>query len=332
MLVALLAAGCGAGPEQGASRAAWKDDGALHVILCGTGSGLPARHRAGPCTAVLAAGRMLLVDVGPGSWRNVALWGLPQEALAGVLLTRLDASHVGDLGEAAAESWRAGRAAPLPVHGPPGVGRVVSGFAEAYGPDTDLRRARHGEAMPAGAGLEARPLVALRDPEPVLEAEGLRVLAFPVPGAHGEPAVGYRVESGGRSLVVCGAAKGSRALRATAAGAELLVHEAQASHLVEARADALAADGRARAAQLLRDTLGARASPAQAVALAREIGARELVLTHLSPPLFDPTAVRAFLRGATEGWAGEVLIGEDGLHLALPSGVRTIRVEELEEP
>ncbi|MDX1649377.1 MAG: MBL fold metallo-hydrolase, partial [Myxococcota bacterium] len=128
-----LALGAGCGGERGrrgeaAARAGWADDGALHVVICGSGSGLPAPGRAGPCTAVLGAGRLLLVDAGPGSWRNVVLWGLPREALSGVLLTRLDAGHVGDLGEAAVGSRVAGRTSPLPVHGPPGVGRVVAGF------------------------------------------------------------------------------------------------------------------------------------------------------------------------------------------------------------
>ncbi|MDX1650218.1 MAG: hypothetical protein R3263_10225, partial [Myxococcota bacterium] len=151
------------------------------------------------------------------------------------------------------------------------------------------------------------------------------------PGPAGEPVVGYRVELGGRSVVISGAAAGSRALRATAAGAELLVHEAQAAHLVEARADARAAEGRPRAAQLLGYALGGRAPPAQAVALAREIGARQLVLTHLSPPLSDPASVRAFLRGSVQGWSGEVRIGEDGLHFAMPAQVQALQVDRLEE-
>jgi ribonuclease Z len=342
LLLAWVAAGCdpsgrgaaGSGAERRAARAAWLDDGALHVVLCGTGSGLPARERAGPCTAVMAGGRLLVIDAGPGSWENVALWGLPQEALAGVLLTRLDASHIADLGEAWIASWRAGRSLPLPVHGPPEVGRVVAGLEEAYGPDVGARIARHGpEAMPPeGARMEARPLVALRDPEAVVDADGLRVLAFPMPGDEGGRTVGYRIEFAGRVVVVCGAVTGSRALRAHVAGTELLVHEAQASHLVEGRADALAEAGEARSAALLRDTLGARASPAQAVALAREIGARRLVLTHLAPPLDSPKPVRAFLRGATEGWEGALVLGEDGMHFALPAGSSEIREEEVDDP
>src|SRR5262249_46030631 len=48
----------------------------LHVVLCGTGSPLPDKDRAGPCTAVIAGGEFVLVDVGPGAWETVDLAGL----------------------------------------------------------------------------------------------------------------------------------------------------------------------------------------------------------------------------------------------------------------
>src|SRR5215469_2019285 len=42
-------------------------DGALHIVLCGTGSPLPDPGRASACIAVVAAGHVVLVDSGPGS-------------------------------------------------------------------------------------------------------------------------------------------------------------------------------------------------------------------------------------------------------------------------
>ena len=54
----------------------------------------------GRCTAVLGGGCFFLVDVGPGSWRGVALQGLPPSQLTAVLLTHFHSDHIGDLGEA----------------------------------------------------------------------------------------------------------------------------------------------------------------------------------------------------------------------------------------
>ena len=39
----------------------------MHVVLCGTGAPLFDTHRAAQCTAVIAGGKMYLIDVGPAS-------------------------------------------------------------------------------------------------------------------------------------------------------------------------------------------------------------------------------------------------------------------------
>lgn len=56
----------------------WLDDGALHVVLCGTGSPLPDPTSAAACTAVVAGGRVWVVDVGPGSQEVAQLIGVPR--------------------------------------------------------------------------------------------------------------------------------------------------------------------------------------------------------------------------------------------------------------
>ena len=124
----------------------------LNVVLCGTGSPLPDADRAGACTAILAGGEFILVDVGPGSMENVALEGLPAGDLTAVLLTHFHSDHIGDLGEAITQSWINGRARPLDVYGPVGTTRVVDGFNQAYAFDAQYRTAHHGEEyMPAAA-------------------------------------------------------------------------------------------------------------------------------------------------------------------------------------
>src|SRR5690606_21145362 len=50
---------------------------ALQVVLCGTGSPIADRERAAACTAVIAGGHFVLVDVGPGAWETLDLANLP---------------------------------------------------------------------------------------------------------------------------------------------------------------------------------------------------------------------------------------------------------------
>src|SRR5262249_48370494 len=108
---------------------------------------------AGACTAIIAGGELVLVDVGPGSWETVDLANLPTAGVGAALLTHFHSDHIGDLGEAVTQSWIAGRTKPLDVYGPPGVAQVVEGFDSAYAFDAAARVAHHREShMPAAAG------------------------------------------------------------------------------------------------------------------------------------------------------------------------------------
>src|SRR5262249_19244936 len=48
----------------------------LSAGFCGTGSPLPDRTRAGPCTAIVAGKRLFIFDAGDGSAETLALMGL----------------------------------------------------------------------------------------------------------------------------------------------------------------------------------------------------------------------------------------------------------------
>jgi len=111
--------------QRNAGHTEWLDDGALHVVLCGTGSPLPDPTSAAACTAVVASGRVWVVDVGPGSQEVAQLIGVPRAALGGVLLTHFHSDHIGELGEWAMQSWVAGRKEAFHVFGPPGVDTLV---------------------------------------------------------------------------------------------------------------------------------------------------------------------------------------------------------------
>jgi ribonuclease Z len=51
--------------------------------------------------------------------------------------------------------------------------------------------------------------------------------------------------------------------------------------------------------------------------VAREAGAKHLVLTHLVPGPSNALAERLFLDGAGEVFEGEITLGEDGMRFAL---------------
>lgn len=309
-------------------------DDALRVLLCGTASPMPHPTRAKACVAVFAAGRFWVVDTGPGSWNRLALLRVDASRIAGVLLTHFHSDHIGDLGELNLNTWATGRPGPLRVFGPPGVERVVAGFREAYALDTQYRIAHHGTELmrPETARLEARPIpgpAAGAGPAVVLDEEGLRITAFAVNHDPVKPAYGYRFDYRGRSAVVSGDTRKDLGLIQASKGADVLVHEAQANHIVAQIEEAAAKAGRSRVAQIMHDIPSYHTSPVEAAEVANEAGVRLLVLYHLTPPPPLRVAEWVFTRGVTEvrpdGW----MLADDGLLVELPAGTNAVETRQL---
>ncbi len=318
-----------------ADRMDWLDDGALHLILCGTGSPLPDPKRAGPCAAVIAGGQYFLIDAGPGSWENVQVWQLPRPRLSGVLLTHFHSDHIGELGEVIVQSWIGGRAASLPVYGPPGVDRVVEGFQQAYSFDTGYRVAHHGaEALPpAGATAQAITVAIPEDGESalVLDKDGVRVTAYRVNHEPVTPAYGYRFEYAGRSVFITGDTAKSDGMLAGARDVDVLLSEVLISRLIQTSTKLLAEAGHDRLAHMGTDLLDYHISPQDAVATAMEAGAAMVVFTHIVPIPPNAIAQRLFLSDLDSAYEGDVLLGNDGMHFILPGGSSAIERSDLAE-
>jgi ribonuclease Z len=138
-----------------AARAPYLTDDALHILLCGTGSPMPDMTRANACAAVIAGGRVVVIDSGPGAWARLAGANIPGAKIDTVLLTHLHSDHIGDLGEVATQSWLGGRKVPLDVW----AAGAASLRAHHRRGGRDLRRGRHrggGEGLRASLQLGRR--------------------------------------------------------------------------------------------------------------------------------------------------------------------------------
>ncbi|MEO8601752.1 MAG: MBL fold metallo-hydrolase [bacterium] len=328
-LAALLIGGCqrvlDSQIEQGVNRAdrTMLTSPDLQVVLCGTGSPLPDKTRAGACTAIVAGGQVVLVDVGPGAWETLDLAGVPTGALSAVLLTHFHSDHIGDLGEAITQSWIAGRTQPLPIYGPPGTARVVAGFDEAYAQDADARTLHHGEDyMPHAVEPAVAHEIALGDGENadavVFERDGLRVTMFRVHHDPVRPAVGYRFDYKGRVVVVSGDTAKTASIAEHAKGADLLIHEALNREMMGRISEVAARVGQPRIGKMAHDTLDYHTSPVEAAELARDAGVHTLVFTHVVPGPRNFLMRHMFVAGVADVFNGEVVIGEDGQRFDLP--------------
>ncbi len=308
------------------------DDG-LHLVLCGTGSPLPNPDRAGPCQVVVAGNQAWVVDIGEGGARNLNLMQFDIASIDGLLLTHFHSDHIDGMGPLALLYWTLQAAdEPLPVHGPQGIEAVIDGFNAFYATDMTYRVAHHGEAIvpPTGGGAQAVPFSITGAPVVVHERDGLKITAFPVDHDPIKPAVGYRFDYKGRSIVISGDAAKSPSLESAAKGADILVHDALQPDLVAPITRALDANDQANTATITRDILDYHASPEDAAKSAQAAGAKHLVLSHLVPPLPTSMVYPAFLGDAADYFDGEITIGGDGMIFTLaPEGTEVMMRDAL---
>lgn len=304
----------------------------LHIGLCGTGSPLPNADRAGACNVVIAGKRIFVVDAGEGGARNISLMGIPNARIERLLLTHFHSDHIDGLGPMILLRWTGASATtPLPVHGPEGVEAVIAGFNTAYTADNSYRVAHHGADIvpPSGGGATAIPFAMEGDSTVIFDDGGVKITAFRVDHRPVTPAVGYRFDYKGRSVVLSGDTGVSANLITAAKGADLLVHEALQPEMVKAMTAALKAKGITNIAKITHDIMDYHASPADAADAAKKAGVRQLVLSHLVPPLPSSFFYPAFLRDAARRFDGEIEVGEDGMFFSLPAGSKAIDRRDL---
>ena len=305
----------------------------LHVVLCGAGSPMPDPKRSGPCTAVIAGNTVLVFDAGGGSSSNLGSIGIRQGEIAAIFITHFHSDHIDGLGELLMQRWVGGsHADPMTVYGPTGVNRVVAGFREAYGLDNNYRTDHHGEqiAPPSGGQTLAQEFVVPSEKtySTVFDDHGVVVKTFAVEHDPITPAVGYRIEYGGRSVTISGDTAKSANLEWAAAGTDVLVHEALSTELVGILEHSAVQAGRPNIATIMHDILNYHTSPVDAARSASIAQAKHLLLTHIVPPLPIEALEVVFLDGVDEAYSGGVTLGKDGTMVALPRDTTTISVTE----
>jgi len=294
----------------------------LHIALCGAGGPMPAANRSGPCVAVVAAGKLFLVDAGANGVRNLGRMGYQVGSISGVFLTHFHSDHIDGLGEVATLRWAsASHNVPLNIYGPEGVSQVVDGFNQAYGQDKIYRNDHHGDTVTplSGAGM-----ISVSSPTPidgelisVYQQDGLKVEMLAVDHFPISPAVAYRFSYKDRTALISGDTNKSANIEKFAQNIDLLVHEALSPDMLKAMNKGATAAGLPNTAQIFHDVLNYHASPIEAAETARDANVGHLLYYHVVPPLIMPGSEAIWLEGVEERFSNFTL-GEDGTSISLP--------------
>jgi len=291
---------------------------ALSAAVCGSRSPIPSPGRAETCVMVRAGENIYIVDIGDGSASNLRSWGIPFNKIKSVLLTHLHSDHISDLADLQLATWiNENREAKLDVYGPDGVNLVTEGFETAYELDYFFRNTHHGEQIAPLDVAGLSPHIVDLDQPKIIDEDGLVVTAFKVVHDPVEPALGYRFDYKGRSLVISGDTSYSKNLIENSRDADVLFHEAQANHMINIIRDFNLQRGADLNAKLMEDIITYHTTPIEAAEIANLANVKHLIFYHLTPAPRNYITEIIFLRGIDEV-REEWTLSNDGTMVVLP--------------
>ncbi len=192
----------------------------FRVTLLGSGETFPQQGRLGPSILVEAGDKTYVFDTGRGVLQRFGEVDGFGKDLDGVFFTHLHSDHVIGLPGLWLGTWmfsRRGHA--LPIFGPAGTQNMLAHIRQAFSFDVDIRILEG--ANPSGAEFTVTEI-----------EDGFRwedgdvvIRAFAVDHAPIEPAFGYRIDFGGRSIALSGDTRFSEVLIEAVTGVDLLIHE-----------------------------------------------------------------------------------------------------------
>lgn len=296
------------------------DHDGIKVLICGTGSPEVSSARAQACTLVAAGGRLFLFDAGDGALRSLSASRIPVNDLERVFVTHFHSDHFNDLGALINAGWIWGRTTPLEVQGPKGLAQVIAGFDAAYALDEGYRSANMPHLAERRAIARAVPLE-IAFPEwtrtvRVYDKDGVTIDAALVAHDPVRPALGYVLRYKGRKLFISGDTEVSPVNLPAMKGADMVVHESYASHMVRRAIPQMKAMGMDFHARVAERTIPYHADNIALAKQAQAAGVKHLVLTHLIPYPENMVVRGMYTEGMGEHFKGQLTVAEDGMVLA----------------
>lgn len=224
----------------------------VRVRFVGSGDAFGSGGRFQTCILVEAPGLTFAIDFGASSLIALNQQGLAHNDIDLVLLTHLHGDHAGGVPFLLIDAMLgAKRRRPLTIAGPPGIEARMAAIRAALFPGSEVMRPRF--------ALDYAELPTLA----TTELRGLRVTAYPARHAPKTEPAALRVEVAGKTVAYTGDGEWSEHLPALARDADLLIAECYFH------------------AKPVPDHLNYPVLRAHW----HELGARRVVLTHMSPEM-----------------------------------------------
>ena len=163
----------------------------------------------------------------------------------------------------------------------------------------------------------------------IIEKDGLKVTAFEVPHDPVKPALAFRFDYKGRSIVISGDTIYSENLISYSKDADVLFHEALSMNIVSMMEDFTKRSGNDLLSKILFDVQDYHTDPVDAAKAANEAGVKHLIFYHLAPVPAIWLVEDMFVRGVNsirDDWT----LSDDGTMVVLPVNSEEIKISTID--
>lgn len=188
---------------------------ALDMVIVGSRSPAGFNGQAQSCTAIIAGDHWFMVDMGDGCARRINYLEFPWLKFSGILFTHFHSDHIDDLGTFRMIYYTSiasdpSSMPPFTVFGPKNLSVVVEGNMKMFSLDTQNRFEHHNTSLGQYPQLQDVIIKEFDLPDEagalvqIFNENNLSVSAFEVDHVTMKPAIGYRFDFMGRSIVIGG--------------------------------------------------------------------------------------------------------------------------------
>lgn len=283
----------------------------LKVVLLGTGTPRAFGGRAKSSVAILAGSKVFLIDCGGAVVDQMIKAGIMPQRVSDVLFTHHHSDHNSGFFDVFISSWRThvvpgkvfeGRNVPMNVYGPTTTRDIIGKMRESFDFDANLR-------VNYNLSAEAAAQIAYFENNEgvVYDQDGIRITAFEVDHRPVYPALGYKVEFNGKSVVISGDTIPVANMIKHGEGADLLIHESYNKSWLDALIEEFPEQ-----AQSLSNPAKYHSTTLEVAELAKQAGVPHLVLTHHIPAPYPTEEAEAeYTAGMRDIFGGRITMGRD---------------------
>lgn len=285
----------------------------IEIHLIGTGGPELTPARAGAATLIETPAALLLFDAGRGVLDGIYKSRVRPQDVTRIFLTHLHNDHIEGLPTLWLTPWfLLGRQTPLEVWGPPGTSAMIDGMRGMYA--HDLANRQNGVLKREYLDIAVHEIALSRNTAVVYAASGVKVTAFSVEHADGNPALGYRLDAAGRSVLLTGDTTYRDNIAALAKGVDVIVSNVAAATPSMEQSWSFAPI----LAKLMR--------PEQAATLFRAAAPRMAVYSHVVKKHLPGSPGDQIILNRTRaaGYTGPLVMGLDGMTLLVGASIEVV--------